>query len=162
MKTIVLILNLLGFNFVSRFITGHIFTGILVLLNDIITITTLSSGIGVIFLVIGIIIWVVDLVTVCSNKWKSNGVLLINWGFNIDNSFKNKTNKDNNQNNEESNNRVTTNENKIKCPMCDNDIKLGSKFCSKCGSPLFKICNKCNSENSIDSKFCYECGNIIE
>jgi hypothetical protein len=49
--------------------TGHIGTGILVLLLDIISLATLSSGIGWIGVIIGIIIWIVDLVIIGTGKW---------------------------------------------------------------------------------------------
>ena len=76
--TAVLVWNVLGFNWVSRFITGHIVTGILVLLLDIVTLVTLESGIGWIGLAIGLIIWIADLVTICSKKWQmADGTYLV-------------------------------------------------------------------------------------
>jgi uncharacterized membrane protein HdeD (DUF308 family) len=57
--------------------TGHIVTGIMVLLLDIITIATLSIDIGWIGLVVGIVIWIVDLVKIGQKKWRtSDGIYL--------------------------------------------------------------------------------------
>jgi len=53
MKTAVIILNIFGLNWLSRFITGHVGTGILVLLLDIVSMCTLSIGIGWIGIIIG-------------------------------------------------------------------------------------------------------------
>jgi serine/threonine protein kinase len=75
--TAVLVLNIIGLNWVSRFITGHTFTGIMVLLLNIITIATFSIAIGWIGCVVGIVIWIVDLVTIGSKKWRtSDGIYL--------------------------------------------------------------------------------------
>ncbi|GHT57376.1 hypothetical protein FACS1894109_09270 [Spirochaetia bacterium] len=68
--TAVLVLNILGFNWVSRFITGHIGTGILVLLLDIISLGTLEIGIGIAGILVGLIIWIVDLVKIGGKKWQ--------------------------------------------------------------------------------------------
>lgn len=68
-KTPVFVLNLFGLNWISRFITGHIGTGILVLLLDIVSWATTAFIIGYVGLGIGGIIWLVDLITVCTNKW---------------------------------------------------------------------------------------------
>ena len=74
----VLVCIILGLNYVSRFITGHIVTGILVLLLDIVTLTTLDFGIGWIGLGIGLIIWIVDFVQICSKKWQmADGTWLV-------------------------------------------------------------------------------------
>ncbi|GMO49066.1 MAG: hypothetical protein Pg6C_11730 [Treponemataceae bacterium] len=75
--TAVLVLNILGLNWVSRFITGHIGTGILILLLDIVTIATISIGIGVILLLAGLVIWIIDLVKIGTKKWQmSDGTYL--------------------------------------------------------------------------------------
>jgi hypothetical protein len=68
--TAVLICNIFGLNWISRFITGHAFTGVLVFLLDIITIVTFSIGIGVILSVAGLVIWIVDLVKIGTRKWQ--------------------------------------------------------------------------------------------
>jgi serine/threonine-protein kinase len=75
--TAVLILNIIGLNCISRFITGHIFSGIMILLLDIITIATWSFGIGWVLAVVGIIIWIIDLVKISTKKWQtSDGIYL--------------------------------------------------------------------------------------
>jgi serine/threonine-protein kinase len=75
--TVVLILNIIGLNCISRFITGHIFTGIMILLLDIITISSWSFGIGWVLGVVGIIIWIIDLVKISTKKWQtSDGIYL--------------------------------------------------------------------------------------
>jgi RNA polymerase subunit RPABC4/transcription elongation factor Spt4 len=75
--TAVLVLNIIGLNWISRFITGHIVTGIMVLLLDIITIATLSIAIGWIGSVVCIVIWIVDLVKIGQKKWRtSDGIYL--------------------------------------------------------------------------------------
>jgi serine/threonine-protein kinase len=74
---VVLVLTILGLNWISRFITGHIFTGIMVLLLNIITISTLSIGIGWIGFIVGMVIWITDLVKIGTKKWKtSDGIYL--------------------------------------------------------------------------------------
>jgi pSer/pThr/pTyr-binding forkhead associated (FHA) protein len=79
-KTAVFVLNLIGLNWISRFITGHIGTGILILLLDIISVATVAFLIGWIGIIIGGIIWIVDLVTVCTNKWRTgDGKYLTEW-----------------------------------------------------------------------------------
>ena len=69
MWTAVLVLNILGLNWLSRFLTGHIGTGILILFLDIISVLTLAIYIGWIGIIIGFIIWIVDIVTIGSGKW---------------------------------------------------------------------------------------------
>jgi TM2 domain-containing membrane protein YozV len=79
-KTAVFVLNLIGLNCISRFITGHIGTGIIVLLLDIISLITLAFIIGGIGFSIAFVIWIVDLVTVCTNKWRTgDGKYLTEW-----------------------------------------------------------------------------------
>jgi hypothetical protein len=63
--TAVLVLNIFGLNWISRFITGHIGTGILVLVIDIV-----SFFFPVLF-VAGLIIWIFDLVAIGTKKWKT-------------------------------------------------------------------------------------------
>ena len=80
MRIAVLILNIIGLNWISRFITGHIGKGILVLLLDIFSLLLLPIGIGWIGIIIGLIIWIADLVKVCSGRWEYNGRCLTDWG----------------------------------------------------------------------------------
>jgi hypothetical protein len=75
--TSVLVCNILGLNCVSRFITGHIGTGILVLALDIAAVATIDIGIGVILLLAGLVIWIIDLVKIGTKKWQmSDGTYL--------------------------------------------------------------------------------------
>jgi hypothetical protein len=95
----VLVCNILGLNWISRFITGHVGTGILVLLLhfaaivvfytglgvaagiaslglwmifllDAAAIATLAVGIGIILGIVYFIIWIVDLVKIGTKKWQ--------------------------------------------------------------------------------------------
>jgi hypothetical protein len=79
MRTTVLVLNIFGLNCISRFITGHIGTGVLVLLIDIFSILLISNVIGWILLGIGGIIYIVDLITVCTGNWEYKGKYLNDW-----------------------------------------------------------------------------------
>jgi serine/threonine-protein kinase len=79
-KTAVFVFNLVGLNWISRFITGHIGTGIIVLLLDIISWATLAFIIGWVGIISGCIIWIVDIITVCTNKWRTvDGKYLTEW-----------------------------------------------------------------------------------
>jgi hypothetical protein len=79
-KTVVLVCNIIGLNFVSRFITGHVGTGLLVLLLDIFSLATLSIGIGWIGIIAGIVIWIIDLIKVGTDKWQTyDGEYLTEW-----------------------------------------------------------------------------------
>jgi TM2 domain-containing membrane protein YozV len=69
--TAVLVCNILGLNWVSRFMTGHIGIGILVLLLNIVTVATLSVGIGWVLSVVCLIIYVIDLVKIGTKKWQT-------------------------------------------------------------------------------------------
>ncbi len=44
------------------------------------------------------------------------------------------------------------------CPKCDNPINGNEKYCSKCGTQLFKKCIKCGNEITLDEQFCPRCG----
>ncbi|GMO66153.1 MAG: hypothetical protein Ta2A_14220 [Treponemataceae bacterium] len=68
--TTVLVLNALGLNYVSRFLTGHTSTGILVLLLDIVSWATVSFGIGIAGIVASLIIWILDLLKICRKQWQ--------------------------------------------------------------------------------------------
>ncbi|GMO50689.1 MAG: hypothetical protein Pg6C_14800 [Treponemataceae bacterium] len=81
---VILVLNILGLNWFSRFITGHIGTGILVLLLDIVTVFAVVCAVDTgnivpfwILLVAGSIIWIIDLVKICTKTWQmSDGTYL--------------------------------------------------------------------------------------
>jgi hypothetical protein len=66
----VLVCNIIGLNWISRFITGHVGTGILVLLLDIVTAATLPLGVGIIPGIACLIIWIADLVKIGTKKWQ--------------------------------------------------------------------------------------------
>ena len=68
--TAVLICNIFGLNWVSRCITGHIGTGILLLLFNIIAVLTLYIYIGIVLLVVLLVIWIMDLVKIGTKKWQ--------------------------------------------------------------------------------------------
>ena len=145
MKTAVLILNILGFNCISRFITGHIGTGILVLLLDIFTLLTLSIGIGWIGFIIGCIIWIVDLVKVCTNRWVCNGQYLTEWSGNgtVNNTQYYNTNY---VNNNSLNNLVK------KCPFCAEIIKAEAVFCRFCNNSIIEK-NMVNDNTYLNKSF---------
>lgn len=44
------------------------------------------------------------------------------------------------------------------CPKCHHQNLLGSKYCSKCGTPLFKACKYCGAEMDKTAKYCSSCG----
>jgi hypothetical protein len=74
----VLVLNILGLNWVSRFITGHVGTGILVLVLYIVAVATAYIGFGLILGIGLLVIWILDLVTIGTKKWKTkDGVYLM-------------------------------------------------------------------------------------
>ena len=148
MKTAVLILNIFGLNWISRFITGHIGTGILVLLIDIFSVV-FFNGFGWILFIIGCIIWVVDLVTVCTNKWECNGEYLGDWsGDNIERSYDVNVNLNSGSDsidNFGNTRNITTISNSLvnnihndhkKCPFCAELIKKEAILCRFCGSNI--------------------------
>lgn len=51
-------------------------------------------------------------------------------------------------------------QNSMKCPSCNNEIALGSKFCNHCGQqlPQNKFCPDCGKKLGINDKFCSGCG----
>ncbi|HEV2372886.1 MAG TPA: SPFH domain-containing protein [Streptosporangiaceae bacterium] len=46
----------------------------------------------------------------------------------------------------------------IECANCHNQVRVGSKFCAECGTPMQKHCTNCNASISPSAKFCAECG----
>lgn len=46
----------------------------------------------------------------------------------------------------------------MKCPKCNNENLNDAKFCTECGTALFKKCDKCGGITNLYSKFCPECG----
>jgi predicted amidophosphoribosyltransferase len=47
------------------------------------------------------------------------------------------------------------------CPQCHSAVRVGSKFCGECGTPMAKHCTNCNADLSATSKFCGECGTPV-
>lgn len=143
MKTLVIIFNFIGFNWLSRFITGHVGTGILVLLLDVLSLATLSIGIGWIGIIIGCIIWVVDLVTVCTNKWRMGDGTYLMWASDTVNNPDSKSNI-----------------------MGKNEPSSGKKYPSATGydyGPSYDYgatwtCRKCGDKNPKNNSFCKGCG----
>ena len=46
----------------------------------------------------------------------------------------------------------------VECPQCHSAVRVGSKFCGECGTPMAKHCTNCNADLSATAKFCAECG----
>ena len=46
----------------------------------------------------------------------------------------------------------------MKCPKCNNTVSDNDRFCSKCGSPLYKSCSRCKLEMKLSEQFCPNCG----
>jgi len=149
MHTTVLILNIFGLNCISRFITGHIGTGILVLLIDIFSIVFISNPFGWILLIVGGIIYIVDLITVCTGNWECDGQCLNDWGSGSRTSYNVNYNVNINKDDDEikplfldgSNNygNVTRNvtpiiQNETKCQNCGKSNSGGYSTCPYCGA----------------------------
>lgn len=54
-------------------------------------------------------------------------------------------------------------ENTIQCANCGSAIKVGSKFCSECGTPVptKRFCSECGAQVDPSAKFCPSCGNKL-
>jgi class 3 adenylate cyclase len=50
----------------------------------------------------------------------------------------------------------------VNCPHCEAEIEATARFCSSCGSPLFRTCPGCGTESSIDGRFCPSCGQRLD
>jgi predicted amidophosphoribosyltransferase len=48
----------------------------------------------------------------------------------------------------------------MKCPICQEDLPDGSRFCNRCGRYLQTepVCSKCQHRNPVDSAFGLQCG----
>ena len=46
----------------------------------------------------------------------------------------------------------------MKCPACQHENDLGTKFCEECGNKLIRVCSACGVELKPTTKFCPECG----
>ncbi len=49
----------------------------------------------------------------------------------------------------------------MECPQCHSAVRVGSKFCAECGTPMAKHCTNCNADLSATAKFCGECGTPV-
>jgi membrane protease subunit (stomatin/prohibitin family) len=49
----------------------------------------------------------------------------------------------------------------VECPQCHSSVRVGSKFCAECGTPMAKHCTNCNADLSATAKFCAECGTPV-
>ena len=55
----------------------------------------------------------------------------------------------------------TISDKKIIC-RCGEENEQGSKFCSKCGSPLIKTCPNCHNEIETNDNYCNKCGTKLD
>jgi membrane protease subunit (stomatin/prohibitin family) len=46
----------------------------------------------------------------------------------------------------------------MECGDCHSQVRVGSKFCAECGTPMAKHCTNCNADLAATAKFCAECG----
>jgi class 3 adenylate cyclase/tetratricopeptide (TPR) repeat protein len=46
----------------------------------------------------------------------------------------------------------------MRCPRCQNENPLGSRFCNGCGARLDAVCPRCRQVNPPGSRFCNGCG----
>lgn len=46
----------------------------------------------------------------------------------------------------------------IACPGCQNQVRVGAKFCDSCGTAMAKHCTNCNAMLNPGAKFCADCG----
>lgn len=44
-------------------------------------------------------------------------------------------------------------------PKCNHENENDARYCTECGTPLFKICENCGRQTQWTTKFCPECGN---
>lgn len=46
----------------------------------------------------------------------------------------------------------------MNCPKCNQENVNDAKYCTECGTPLFKVCESCGKPTQWTTKFCPECG----
>ena len=46
----------------------------------------------------------------------------------------------------------------MNCPKCNHVNVNDAKYCTECGTPLYKLCDNCGKQNYWATKFCSECG----
>ncbi len=49
----------------------------------------------------------------------------------------------------------------MRCPECDHENPVGSKFCIKCGARFNQICPKCGAGNRAEATYCGHCGHSL-
>ena len=49
----------------------------------------------------------------------------------------------------------------LRCPSCGHVVRLGARFCAKCGAPLSPACPKCGRKLRPGAKFCDGCGEVV-
>lgn len=47
----------------------------------------------------------------------------------------------------------------MNCPKCNQENVNDAKYCTECGTSLFKVCENCGKPSQWTTKFCSECGN---
>jgi len=48
------------------------------------------------------------------------------------------------------------------CPSCSEPVRVGAKFCDKCGASVVRTCVGCGAELRPGAKFCDHCGRAAE
>jgi membrane protease subunit (stomatin/prohibitin family) len=46
----------------------------------------------------------------------------------------------------------------VACGNCQQQVRVGAKFCDSCGTPMARHCTNCNADLTATAKFCAECG----
>ena len=49
----------------------------------------------------------------------------------------------------------------LRCPSCEHAVRLGARFCAKCGARLRPTCPKCGRKLRPGAKFCDGCGEVV-
>jgi len=49
----------------------------------------------------------------------------------------------------------------LRCPACGHGVRLGARFCAKCGAPLSPTCPRCSRKLRPGAKFCDGCGEVV-
>jgi len=50
----------------------------------------------------------------------------------------------------------------VTCASCGTEHESGARFCSACGSPLYRACPSCGAEQLAGAAFCSACGVALE
>src|SRR5256712_13961646 len=49
----------------------------------------------------------------------------------------------------------------MKCPRCQHETPSGAEFCPECGTKLTAVCAGCGAQNAPTHKFCTKCGSPL-